>query len=75
MHRALKDGDVYFFFNESSQAQARTATLAASGQAEVWDAASGKIRALDGATKVAEGRTSVPLKLAGHEAQLIVLKR
>ena len=34
IHRALKDGDVYFFFNESNQAQTRTATLAGTGQAE-----------------------------------------
>jgi hypothetical protein len=74
LHRGLKDGDVYFFFNESNQAQARTATLAATGQAQVWDAASGKIQPLEGA-KAGTGSVDVPLKLAGHEARLIVLKR
>ena len=74
IHRALADGDVYFFFNESSQTQTRTATLAGSGRAEVWDAASGTIRPLDGATAAA-GSVTVPLKLAGHEARFIVLRR
>ena len=74
LHRALADGDVYFFFNESNQIQTRDATLAGSGRAEVWDAASGKIHPLDGA-RAAAGRVAVPLKLAGHEARFIVLRR
>jgi hypothetical protein len=74
LHRGLADGDVYFFFNESSQAQARIATLAGSGRAEVWDAASGTIHPLDGA-KAGAGSVAVPLKLAGHEARFIVLRK
>ena len=57
-----------------SQTQTRTATLAGSGRAEVWDAASGTIHPLDGA-KAAAGSVAVPLKLAGHEARFIVLRR
>ena len=74
LHRALADGEIYFFFNESSQPQTRTATLAGSGQAEVWDASTGKIQPLDGA-KAGAGSVDVPLKLAGHEARFIVLKK
>ena len=74
VHRSLADGDVYFFFNESSQAQTRTATLAGSGRAEVWDAVGGTIRPMDGA-EAAAGGVAVPLKLAGHEARFIVLRR
>jgi hypothetical protein len=74
LHRRLADGDVYFFFNESSRPQTRAATLAGSGRAEVWDAASGTIHALDGA-KAAAGSLAVPLKLAGHEARFIVLRK
>ncbi len=73
LHRRLADGDVYFLFNESSRTETRTATLAGSGRAEVWDAASGTIRPLDGAK--AAGHVTVPLKLAGHEARFIVLRR
>ena len=72
MHRALKDGDVYFFFNESAQTQARTATLAGTGQVQVWDAATGKISPLAGAA-TAQGSVAVPLTLASHEARFIVI--
>jgi hypothetical protein len=74
IHRALKDGDVYFFFNESDQLQSRTATLAGTGQVQVWDAASGTIHPLDGVTQAA-GRMAVPLALTNYEARFIVLKR
>ena len=74
IHRNLKDGEVYFFFNESNETQTRTATLAGSGQAEVWDAASGKISPLDGA-RAGAGSVTVPLTLAGQETRFIVLKK
>ena len=72
MHRSLKDGELYFFFNESAQNQARTATLAGSGQVQVWDAASGKISALAGAA-AAQGSVTVPLTLGSQEARFIVI--
>jgi hypothetical protein len=75
IHRSLKDGEVYFFFNESNEIQTRTATLAGSGKiVEVWDAATGTIHPLDGATQTA-GSVTVPLTLAGQEARFIVIKR
>ena len=74
IHRALKDGEVYFFFNESDQPQSRTATLAGTGQIQVWDAASGTIHPLDGVTQAA-GKVAVPLALTNYEARFIVLKR
>ncbi len=74
IHRSLKDGEVYFFFNESKDSQTRTVTLAGSGKAEVWDAASGKISPLDGA-KAGAGSVTVPLTLAGQETRFIVLRK
>ena len=74
LHRVLKDGDVYFFFNESDDTQSRTAMLAAAGQAQILDAASGTIQPLTGATETA-GSLSVPLTLTNHEAKFIVLKK
>jgi hypothetical protein len=74
IHRALTDGDVYFFFNESGETQSRTAMLAGGGQAEVWDAMSGTIHPLDG-IKSAAGSVTVPLTLTNYEARFIVLKR
>jgi hypothetical protein len=73
-HRTLKDGDVYFFFNESNETQSRTVTLAGTGQAQVWDAASGTIQPLDGATQEA-GSVTVPLTLTNYEARIVVLKK
>jgi hypothetical protein len=74
VHRSLKDGEVYFFFNQSKDSQTRTVTLAGSGQAEVWDAATGKISPLDGA-KAGAGSVTVPLTLAGQETRFIVLRK
>ena len=72
IHRALADGDVYFFFNESDQAQTRTATLAGSGQVQVWDATSGTIHPADGVTKAAGG-VAVPLTLEPYESKFVVI--
>jgi hypothetical protein len=74
IHRSYKDGEVYFFFNESNATQTRTATLTGSGQAEIWDATSGKIQSLDGVTAGA-GNVTVPLSLAAYESRFIVLKK
>jgi hypothetical protein len=74
IHRVLKDGDVYFFFNESNETQSRTVTLAGTGQAQVWDAARGTIQPMEGVTEAANSVT-VPLTLANYEARIIVLKR
>jgi hypothetical protein len=72
IHRTLKDGEVYFFFNESNQAQSRTATLAGNGQVQVWDATTGIIHPLTGVPKAA-GTAAVPLSLAPQEGRLIVI--
>jgi hypothetical protein len=74
LHRALKDGDVYFFFNESGETQSRTATLAGTGPAEIWDAMSGTIHPLDAITS-APGSVTLPLTLTNYEARFIVLKK
>jgi hypothetical protein len=72
IHRSLKDGEVYFFFNESNETQTRTATLAGTGQVSVWDAATGTIHPLDSAAQTSDSVT-VPLTLAGQEARFIVI--
>ncbi len=71
-HRTLKDGDVYFFFNESSQAQTRTATLAGNGIVQVWDATRGTIHPLAAVAK-AVGTVAVPLTLGPQESRFIVV--
>jgi alpha-L-rhamnosidase len=72
MRRSLKDGEVYFFFNESNQTQTRTATLAGNGQAQVWDAASGTIHKMTDAT-AGGGSVKLSLVLEPYESKFIVL--
>jgi hypothetical protein len=74
IHRALKDGDMYFFFNESNETQSSTASLSATGHAQIWDATSGTIRPLEGVTEAANSVT-VPLTLTNYEARIIVFKK
>ncbi|MCX6320646.1 MAG: glycosyl hydrolase [Bacteroidia bacterium] len=73
IHRTLKDGNIYFFFNESDQAQSRTATLTGSGQVQLWDATSGKITPLKG-SKPGKGTVSLPLVLGPYESKFIVIE-
>lgn len=72
IHRSLQDGEVYFFFNESDAVQTRTATLAGSGQVQVWNAGDGTVHPLAGAP-AANGRVAIPLTLAPYEARFIVI--
>ena len=72
MHRSLKDGELYFFFNESDQNQSRTATVAGSGQVQVWDADSGKIAPLSGATAEKES-VRFTLARSPYESKFIVI--
>jgi len=71
-HRAYRDADLYFIFNESDAQQTRTATIAGHGQAQVWDMASGDIHPMHDA--VVQGDSMrVPLNLAPYEAKVIVI--
>jgi hypothetical protein len=71
-HRAWRDGDMYFFFNESNKAETRTATIAGHGKAQDWDMATGEIHPMAGV--VADGDSvKVPLVLGPYEAKVIVV--
>jgi hypothetical protein len=72
MHRSWRDGEMYFFFNESNKEESRVATIAGRGTAQVWDLGTGQIRALPGAA--AEGDSvRFPLVLGPYEAKLVVV--
>jgi hypothetical protein len=71
-HRQFSDGDMYFFFNESTKAESRMATIAGHGTAQDWDMATGEIHPMTGA--VADGDwLRVPLVLGPYEAKVIVV--
>ena len=71
-HRSWRDADLYFFFNESNQEQARTATVAGRGKAQVWDLGTGAIHAAAGAT-AANDVVRLPLVLGPYETKVIVV--
>jgi hypothetical protein len=75
-HRRLKDGEVYFFFNEGDKAISVNATVATSGtatQAQNWDAHSGSIGNIDGAA-FAAGKATLPLSLESWATELVVIR-
>jgi len=72
IHRHLKDGEVYLFFNESSRSQSRTATLIGTGQVQVWDPSRGTIQALAGVAP-GNGSVAVPLSLEAQETRFVVI--
>jgi hypothetical protein len=71
-HRIWRDADMYFFFNESTKAESRTATIAGRGQTQVWDLTTGEIHAMAGAT-VEGDSVRFPLVLGPYEAKLVVV--
>ncbi|HVS51953.1 MAG TPA: glycosyl hydrolase [Opitutaceae bacterium] len=74
-HRRLKDADVYFLFNEGEGPVKLNVTLAAAAganAAQSWDANTGTIAPLTGAT-VANGKAVVPLELASWETKLVIV--
>ena len=70
--RAWRDGDLYFFFNESDKRQSRTAAVAGRGQAQVWDAGTGQIHLMTAAV-AGEDSVRLPLLLAPYEAKIVVI--
>jgi hypothetical protein len=71
-HRMWRDGDMYFFFNESDHTESRIALLAGHGKAQSWDLSTGDIRPMD-QTSADGNRVSVPLTLGPYEAKVVVL--
>jgi len=71
-HRAWRDADLYFFFNESGQPLSRGVTVAGKGQAQVWDAGTGEIHLMTGATAGTDS-LRLPLVLAAYEAKIVVI--
>jgi hypothetical protein len=71
-HRSWRDGEMYFFFNESNKEESRMATIAGRGQAQVWDLGSERIRAMSGATAENDS-VRFPLVLEPYEAKVVVV--
>ncbi len=74
LHRKWRDADLYFFFNESKEAQSRVVKLAASGQALSWNATTAAVEPISGASSQS-GAVSLKLELAPYQTRFIVVKR
>src|SRR5208283_3859447 len=70
-HRSWRDAEMYFFFNDSNQAESRVATVAGNGQTQAWDLATGEIHPL---SATADGDSvRFPLVLGPYEAKVVVI--
>jgi hypothetical protein len=74
VHRKLPDADIYFLVNHSDRAEVIDARLRVTGtEPELWHADTGKSEPVS--YTIANGRTTVPLKLAPWDSVFIVLRR
>ena len=71
-HRQFTDGDMYYFFNESTATESRMATIAGHGTAQDWDLATGEIHPMT-AAKAEGDSVTVPLTLGPYEAKVVVV--
>jgi len=71
-HRAWRDGDMYYFFNESVKPESRAATIVGHGKAQAWDLGTGEIHPMAGATYEGDA-VRIPLVLGPYEAKVIVV--
>jgi hypothetical protein len=71
-HRAWRDGDMYYFFNESDKPESRVATIAGHGKAQAWDLGTGEIHPLADATYEGDA-VRIPLAFGPYEAKVIVV--
>jgi hypothetical protein len=74
LHRSLKDGELYFIFNEGTKKQSFEITLAGKGKPYFWDAMSGEV------TKISKyssggGRLTLPIDIEPHETKFIVISK
>ncbi|HUH62846.1 MAG TPA: glycosyl hydrolase, partial [Terracidiphilus sp.] len=74
VHRKLAGGDLYFVDNRSNRDESVDATFRVTGKApELWYAETGKTE--PASYKVADGRTTVPLKLEPWGTVFVVFRR
>jgi hypothetical protein len=74
VHRKLDDGEIYFVDNRNDRAENVDATFRVEGKApELWDPATGTSRTVS--CKIADGRTTVPLKLDPYGSVFVVFRQ
>jgi hypothetical protein len=74
LHRKLSDGDLYFVNNRTELAENVDATFRVDGKSpELWDAATGATE--PASYRIANGRTTVPLRLDPWGSTFVVFRR
>src|SRR6185436_12890447 len=74
IHRRTSDADIYFVVNRSDRPQDIDMRFRVSGkETELWHPDTGTIESASYTT--ADGRTTVPLKLAARESVFVVFRR
>ena len=74
VHRKLKQGDLYFVDNQKDRVEDLNVTFRVHGMIpELWRADTGQVERVS--YRVAEGRTTVPLKLNPNEALFVVFRQ
>ena len=74
VHRKLDDGDIYFVDNRNDRNETVDATFRVTGKApELWYADSGRTEAVS--FKIADGRTTLPLKLEPWGTVFVVFRK
>jgi hypothetical protein len=72
LHRKWKDGDMYFFFNESEQQLSRNIMLRGNDEAQEWNAQTGTIQNIK-ATSTGSGSIQLNVELKPYETKFIVV--
>ena len=73
VHRKLADGDIYFVDNRNDRTESVDATFRVTGKApELWRAENGKSEPVS--FKIADGRTTIPLKLEPWGTVFVVFR-
>ncbi len=74
VHRRLSDGDVYWVNNRNNRVETVEASFRVQGKAaEIWHADTGVIN--PSSYRIADGRTTVPLRLEPNDAVFVVFRR
>jgi hypothetical protein len=74
VHRKLSDGDAYFVDNRTDRGETVDASFRVTGKVpELWHAETGKIEPVS--FKIADGRTTIPLKLEAWGTVFVVFRK
>jgi len=72
-HRILKDGDLYFLFNEGGREQTFTAQFDAAGKMKEWNGFTGEIK--DYPSRIVDDKTEATFTIEGYGSKIITISK